>query len=100
MIVGSCPYCDGPMPHPSRDHIVSKRLGGNRGPHNIIRVCRACNQVKGDMTPDAMRSLAEEMEYEASVVRKIADRVDALITERGLLPGSARAALEEGEGEK
>ena len=84
-----CPYCDGPMPQPTRDHIVSKHLGGNRGPLNIIQVCRACNQAKGHMTPDAMRTLAEEMEYEAGVFRKIAERVDGLISERGLLPGSA-----------
>lgn len=52
----------------------------------MIRVCHACDQPKGSMTPDALRTLAEEMEFEAGVIRQMADRVEALICERGLLP--------------
>ena len=80
----TCPYCDGAMDFPSRDHIVPRVLGGRSG-ENIIRVCRACNTTKGGMAPAAIRVLANEVEAHAALLRQIADRVDALIETRGLL---------------
>lgn len=88
----ACPYCDGPMPKTvaTKDHIVPRALGGHRlGPRNIIRVCLPCNQLKGEMTPEALLAVADEMEIRAAQVREMAKRVDRLISERGLLPGAA-----------
>ncbi|MEC3912355.1 HNH endonuclease [Sphingobium sp. CR2-8] len=93
MSEADCPYCDGPMPKAvtTKDHIVPRVLCGQRlGPQNIIRVCRACNQLKGEMTPDALVTLAEEMEFQARQIREMARRVDVLIGERGLLPAALR----------
>lgn len=85
----ACPYCDGPMVIRSREHIIPKILG-NRGHHNLTYVCQSCNTLKGNMTPYAMRCLADDIEAQARLVRKIADRVDALIAERGLMSGETR----------
>lgn len=64
---------------------------GNRGHKNIIRVCNACNQKKGNMLPEGMILLAEAMEREAQHYRDMAAIVQELIDARGLLkpfPGS------------
>ena len=79
-----CPYCDGVMLRANRDHIVPKRMG-NRGMQNLIRCCMACNTLKGDMTPAAMRVQAKEVQDHALLLLQIADRTEALIRERGLM---------------
>lgn len=80
-----CPYCDEPMTRESKDHIIPKTCGGGAlGSGNIARVCQPCNSIKGNMTPSAMRALADDIEVYAARVRKIADRVDLLIAQRGL----------------
>lgn len=84
-----CPYCDGPLyvddgRLSNRDHIIPKVLGGNKSPENMILVCRGCNVLKGNMTPNAMRAFADDIEARAAHVRKIAARVEDLIERRAL----------------
>lgn len=50
-----CPYCGWPMTgvppnQPTRDHINPTVRGGANTPANIIIVCKACNEDKGDHT--------------------------------------------------
>jgi 5-methylcytosine-specific restriction endonuclease McrA len=33
------------------DHVVPKSIGGKTGWYNIVSACKACNQKKGDRTP-------------------------------------------------
>lgn len=33
------------------DHVVPKSVGGKTGWYNIVAACKACNQKKGDRTP-------------------------------------------------
>lgn len=55
-IKATCAYCGRALLHESarsvlartRDHVVPKHLGGQR----TVECCYACNQMKGDMTPE------------------------------------------------
>lgn len=84
----SCAYCDKPFgeapgDRSSRDHIIPKWFG-DRGRNNIAAVCVDCNQLKGRHTPDSLRAYAADLERFAARHRTLADRVEALMTERGL----------------
>lgn len=53
-----CHWCGEPMqnrdPHlrPTRDHVIPRSRGGG-GRENIVFACFDCNQLKGDMPPEA-----------------------------------------------
>ena len=51
-----CRYCRRPLTNPlgsgttafTMDHVIPKVHGGRK----MVPCCRACNEIKGDMTPD------------------------------------------------
>ncbi|HDM89668.1 MAG: HNH endonuclease [Candidatus Hydrothermae bacterium] len=48
----TCQYCgtrEGPM---TVDHVIPKRLGGEDSWENLVCACLACNNKKGDRTPE------------------------------------------------
>ena len=83
-----CSYCDREFDDEikrTKDHIIPRVVIGNGGGHNnITHVCRRCNELKGSMTPQAMRALAVELDKRAALIRRIADRVDRIMKMRGL----------------
>lgn len=100
----SCVYCDrqthpaGPVGlRPSKDHIVPKPFG-DYGPHNIATACVDCNRMKGSRTPAQMREAANAAIRMAERWRALADRVDSLVADRGILPPwTVDTVLSEGE---
>lgn len=87
----NCVYCDRPTRHdgpvglrPSKDHIVPKVLGGHM-PHNLVVACLDCNRIKGARTPAEMREAARTAIRMAERWWALADRVDGLVAERGIL---------------
>lgn len=71
--------------HKTRDHLIPKQVVGNTlGPLNIAPACCECNKIKGNLTPDMLREMAEQVEAQAARLRTIADRTDQLIAGRGL----------------
>lgn len=85
-----CAYCDKPFAdtpgaRSTKDHIVPKSLGGILlGHRNLARACGECNALKGSMTPDAIRALSVDAERFAKRLMTLAQRVEALMVERGL----------------
>lgn len=92
-----CAYCDREFVggwHGSartKDHIIPPSLGlgplkvfAGRG--NLVAACGACNGLKANMMPDAIRMHAHEHRKRARLLEQMADRVEDLIEERGLLP--------------
>ncbi len=90
-----CAYCDRPFGteggnRKTRDHIVPRSFIRDMGRENIVFVCGPCNRAKGHMLPGALREMAEEHRAHAAAYTSMADRVEALIAERGLLPGGTK----------
>lgn len=85
-----CAYCDKPFAdtpgeRSTRDHIIPRMIGGAQlGHRNMTRACGECNSLKGSMTPEAIRALATDTQRFAARLTTLADRVEALMTERGL----------------
>lgn len=78
-----CAYCG--RTATTRDHIIPKALVMSPlGPSNLVPACVLCNQIKGAMTPAAMRQLAADQRAMAARVEEMADIVAALMVERGL----------------
>jgi 5-methylcytosine-specific restriction endonuclease McrA len=52
-----CQYCGvrGNVFELTLDHIVPRSQGGRSEPENLCAACRACNQRKGDRTPEEAR---------------------------------------------
>ncbi|HXG92648.1 MAG TPA: HNH endonuclease [Blastocatellia bacterium] len=52
-----CQYCGvkGTAFELTLDHIIPRSRGGRTEPDNLCAACRACNQRKGDRTPDEAR---------------------------------------------
>jgi 5-methylcytosine-specific restriction endonuclease McrA len=52
-----CQYCGsrGNAFDLTLDHIVPRSRGGSSTPENLCAACMACNQRKGDRTPDEAR---------------------------------------------
>jgi 5-methylcytosine-specific restriction endonuclease McrA len=50
----SCQYCRKVLPMGSLtlDHVIPKSRGGRSTGENLVACCRACNNRKGDRTPD------------------------------------------------
>ncbi len=48
---GSCQYC-GTTRHLTLDHVVPLSKGGPHSWTNVVTACEACNQRKGDRTPE------------------------------------------------
>lgn len=46
-----CAYCGGPGPL-TIDHVVPRSRGGTDAWENLLPACRACNQTKGNQTPE------------------------------------------------
>ncbi|HEY8415284.1 MAG TPA: RNA-guided endonuclease IscB, partial [Thermaerobacter sp.] len=46
-----CAYCGGPGPL-TIDHVVPRSRGGTNAWENLLPACRACNQAKGNRTPE------------------------------------------------
>lgn len=66
---GLCAYCDGPMAlsgcgknMASFDHIQALDNDGADDETNLVLACWQCNRLKGSMTPDHMRKLADRIE--------------------------------------
>ena len=95
-MTGTCAYCGRAFDPASygtmktRDHIVPKSMAigmvAAAGRHNIVDVCGMCNGLKGQMMPSAIRAHAEEYRKRAMHLELVANQVDRLIIERGLLP--------------
>ncbi len=88
-VVDICAYCDRPFSDApearrTRDHIIPKIMGTS-GHANIAEVCGACNRAKGAMTPAALRAMAASLSAASARYAGMADRVDNLIAERGLI---------------
>lgn len=50
----SCQYCDREFSTKelTLDHVLPVSLGGKKSWHNIVTACKACNQKKGNKTPE------------------------------------------------
>ena len=46
-----CAYCGGPGPL-TIDHVLPRSRGGTNAWENLLPACRACNQAKGNRTPE------------------------------------------------
>ncbi len=46
----TCQYCGKRLTHPTVDHVVPKRLGGERSWENLVTACARCNHRKGGRT--------------------------------------------------
>jgi len=86
-----CVYCGrdveivgAPGLRPTKDHIIPKVLG-DFGRFNVVRACADCNHLKNSRTPPEMRLLAHMAEQQARRWRDMADTVDRLLEERGLI---------------
>ena len=91
-----CVYCDREFDQAwyggskTKDHIIPRnmQLGDTAfaGRGNCVSACGACNQLKSNMLPSAMRVMADEHRKRAALLDQIADRVDTLIAKRRLMP--------------
>lgn len=65
---GLCFYCDAPMTTlrgprlATIDHIAPLSDGGMAEPANEVAACHQCNRMKGCMTPDQMRRMADRID--------------------------------------
>lgn len=91
-----CIYCDREFDQTwyggskTKDHIIPRAMQVDdarfTGRGNCVSACGACNQIKSNMMPSAIRATAEEHRKRAALLDQIAERVEALIVERRLLP--------------
>lgn len=90
----TCAYCGQPFDEKregrrmTKDHIIPKSFEGPvpRGWGNLVRACSGCNHLKGNMLPPAIRAMATTHRERADMLDAMAARIDALISERGLMP--------------
>lgn len=95
-----CAYCDEPFDasaygtSKTKDHIVPQSFAVKvpglcstfAGRGNLVAACGRCNGLKGKMLPEQIRVMANEHIRRATLLTQIADRAEAMITERRLLP--------------
>ena len=98
-----CAYCERPFGDEytfhgvarTKDHIIPRSMtvaATYVGRGNEVAACGACNGIKANMMPAALRATAEEHRKRAELIDRMADRVDALIVERGLIPPAIEQA--------
>jgi 5-methylcytosine-specific restriction endonuclease McrA len=87
----ACAYCGKQFSETvrqRRDHIIPKALGGNNGSANLVPACEQCNSLKNNHTPASLRQVALDVARRSQRLYDIADRVEALMIERGLSIGA------------
>ena len=71
----TCQYCArASSPHElTLDHVVPRSRGGSSGWENLVACCRACNNRKGDRTPEEarMRLIRRPQSFSSHVNRQI-----------------------------
>lgn len=92
-----CEYCgreldDGkPASRRTKEHIIPRVFRTNPGRLAIVAACAGCNHTRGSLTPAELRARAKALRHHGDLLEAMADRIDELVEERGLLaPWSER----------